>query len=229
MKKTYRMTTRRKLAIATWSSPREGNIYGKLTIDATRALDYLQKLNQKTGSKVTITHLVGRAAGLALKAAPDLNGRIVCGRYVPHQTADLAFLVALPETQDLAKFKVCKADQKTTLQIAEELQTGAERLRAGKDSNFEKSKGLLKTLPTWAIRPILWIVGYLTGALGIEVKALGLEAFPFGSAIITSVGMLGIDEGYAPPTPFARVPVYLAITQIKQRVVADKGHILITP
>lgn len=29
---------RRKLAIATWASPREGNIYGKLTVDATERL-----------------------------------------------------------------------------------------------------------------------------------------------------------------------------------------------
>jgi pyruvate dehydrogenase E2 component (dihydrolipoamide acetyltransferase) len=27
-----KMSTRRKLAIATWRSPREGNIYGKMTL-----------------------------------------------------------------------------------------------------------------------------------------------------------------------------------------------------
>ncbi len=217
------MSTRRKLAIATWGSPREGNIYGKMTVDATHALTYMQE------HKVTITHLVGRAAGLALKSAPDLNGRIVFGRYVPHNTVDLSFLVALPHGQDLAKFKVCNIDQKTTVQIAEELRAGAEQLRAGKDANFEKSKGLLKVLPTWALKPLLWAIGYVTGALGIEIKALGLEAFPFGSAIITSVGMLGIDEGYPPPTPFARVPVYLVVTKIKDRVIAHQGEAVIRP
>ena len=229
MKRNYRMSTRRKLAIATWSSPREGNIYGKLTIDATNALTYLQELNDKTGIKTTITHLVGRAAGLALKQAPDLNGRIVFGKYIPHETVDQSFLVALPQGHDLAKFKVCNIDQKTTSQIAEELKIGSEKLRSGKDANFEKSKGLLEILPTWLIRPMLWAIGYITGALGYEVKALGQEAFPFGTAIITSVGMLGIDEGYAPPTPFARVPVYLAITQIKKRPVVREDQIVIRP
>ena len=37
-----------------------------------------------------------------------------------------------------------------------------------------------------------------------DPPGLGLEAFPFGSAVITSVGMMGLDEGFAPPTPFAR-------------------------
>src|SRR5437868_3292437 len=36
-----KMSTRRKLAIATWGNPGEGNIYGKLTLDATEALAYL--------------------------------------------------------------------------------------------------------------------------------------------------------------------------------------------
>ena len=41
--------TRRKLAIASWSAPREGNIYGKLTLDATEALAYIEWLRAKTG------------------------------------------------------------------------------------------------------------------------------------------------------------------------------------
>ena len=86
---SYKMSTRRKLAIATWSSPKEGNIYGKLTIDMRGALGYMRYLREEKGEKISITHLVGRAAGLALKEAPDLNGRIVFGKYIPHETVDL--------------------------------------------------------------------------------------------------------------------------------------------
>ena len=226
---TYKMSTRRKLAIATWSSPREGNIYGKLTIDMTSALGYMKYLLEEKNEKVTITHLVGKAAGNALKISPDLNGRIVFGSYIPHETADVSFLVALPDGGDLAKFKVENVDQKTSSQIAEELSAGAQVLRDGKDVNFEKSKPVIKMLPTWLIRPLLWITGYITGALGLDVKALGLERFPFGATIVTSVGMLGIDEGFAPPTPFARVPVYLVVTRVKDRAVVRDDQIVIRP
>ena len=88
-------STRRKLAIATWAAPREGNIYGKLTVDAGPALAFLDKVRAQTGEKVTITHLVGRAVALALAQAPTLNGRIVWGAYRPFDTVDVAFLVAL--------------------------------------------------------------------------------------------------------------------------------------
>jgi len=225
----YKMSTRRKLAIATWSSPSEGNIYGKMTIDMTNALGYLHFLREEKKEKVTITHLVGKAAGMGLKLTPDLNGRIVFGCYVPHQTVDVSFLVALPSGTDLAKFKVCNIDQKKSFEIANELGKGALALRQGKDNDFEKSKGFLKILPTWLIRPLLWATGYVTGALGIDVKFLGLEKFPFGAAIITSVGMLGIDEGFAPPTPFARVPVYVVVTRVKDRPVVYNGQVVIRP
>lgn len=226
---SFHMSLRRKVAIATWASPREGNIYGKLILDMSNALNYLEYLRIRSGLKVTVTHLVGKAAGMALAECPDLNGRIFLGRYIPHKTVDLAFLVSLEGGKDLAKFKVSDIDRKTISDVARELHEGAIRLREGKDSGFEKSKSIAKSLPTWLIRPLLWLTGYLTGAAGINAKFLGLEKFPFGAAIVTSVGMFGLDEGYAPPTPFARVPVYLTIPEVKKRPVVIDDSIVIRP
>lgn len=214
-----KMTTRRKLAIATWSAPREGNIYGKLTVDATRALEFIEYMREKTGFKVTITHFVGKAVAEALRREPTLNGRIVFGRYVQHDTVDVTYLVALDGGKNLAKAKIHNADQKSIEDIAQELRELATRLRKREDTDFEKSNNMLKLLPTWLIRPMINFMGFLTGALGIEMRALGLEAFPFGSCIITSVGMFGLDEGYAPPTPFARVPLYVLVGAIRKRPV----------
>src|SRR6266545_2390347 len=190
------MNTRRKLAIATWGAPNDPNIYGKLTVDAGPALDYLERLAKETGEKASVTHLVARAAAIALARTPTLNGRIVFGRYRPHDTVDISFLVALDEGADLAKVKVERADQKSVAEIARELRLRAERLRRGEDGDFEKSKSLLRLLPTWLIRPLVWLTGWLTGALGVGVKALGLERFPFGACIVTSVGMFELDEGF---------------------------------
>jgi pyruvate dehydrogenase E2 component (dihydrolipoamide acetyltransferase) len=223
------MSLRRKLAIATWSAPREGNIYGKLSLDMTNALRYIDYLRGTSGQKITITHLVGKAAALAFAQCPDINGRIFLGRYIPHNTVDMAFLVSLEGGKDLAKFKVTNMDKKSVVAIAEELAQGADRLRHGKDANFEKPKTLIKILPTWLIRPMLWLTGYLTGAMGINARCFGLEKFPFGAAVITSVGMFGVDEGFAPPTPFARVPVYVTIPEIKKRPVVVNDEIVIRP
>ena len=218
-----KMTTRRKLAIATWSAPSEGNIYGKITLDATEALADLAHLRATTGEKVSMTHLVGKVVGNALAQAPGLNGYIRFGRYVPHEHVNVTYLVALEDGADLAKAKVDDIDRKAVLDVARELRQSAERLRAGKDAAFEKSKGPLQLLPTWLIRPMLKITGWLTGSLGISVPAFGLEAFPFGSCIVTSVGMFGLDEGFAPFTPFARVPVLVLVGAVRDGVVAVDG------
>lgn len=215
-----KMTTRRKLAIATWGAPDEGPIYGKLTVDATEALAYLAHVRATTGEKVSITHLVGKVVGNALAQAPSLNGYLRFGTYVPHTSVNVTYLVALEDGADLAKAKVDNIDKMSVVEVARDLRGRAEKLRAGKDVAFEKSKGPLQLLPTWLIRPMLKVTGWLTGSLGISIPAFGLEAFPFGSCIVTSVGMFGLDEGFAPFTPFARVPVLVLVGAVHDGVVA---------
>lgn len=53
-----KMTTRRKLMIASWHAPQEGNILGQLEIDMTKTLAYILAQRNLTGQKITITHLV---------------------------------------------------------------------------------------------------------------------------------------------------------------------------
>lgn len=224
---SYKMSTRRKLAIATWSAPQEGNIYGKLSVDATQALAYLDFLRQRTGEHVTVTHLVGKAVSMALAQAPTLNGRVVMGRYIPFPTVDIAFLVALENGQDLAKAKVCQVDQKGVSDVARELRERVGRLRDGKDSDFEKSKGAIKSMPMWALKRLVALTGFLAGGLGLTIKALGVEPFPFGSCIVTSVGMFGLDEGYVPPTPFARVPLYILVGAVRDQPRVENGQVVI--
>ena len=88
------MTPRRKLAISTWSRPTEGNIYGKMTLDATNVIAWLDHLRETSGERITITHFVGRVVGEALSQAPSLNGYLRFGRYIPHDRTSLAFLVS---------------------------------------------------------------------------------------------------------------------------------------
>lgn len=222
-----KMTVRRKLAIASYAAPKEGNIYGKLVVDATPGLNYLEDLRRKTGEKVSFTHLVGRAVAEALKQAPTLNGRIVFGTFEPFATVDVSFLVALEDGSDLARAKVCNADQKTVVQIAQELGNQSIKLRASADPAYEKSKNAIRMLPTWLLRPMLDVTGFLASSLGVSIPALGVEPFPFGSCIITSVGMFGLEEGFVPPTPFTRVPVYVLVGAVKERPAVVDGQVSI--
>ena len=224
-----KMTTRRKMAIAAWRPPREGNIYGKVTLDASKALRYLDEVREKTGEKVTVTHLVARALASALAAEPTINGRIRMGRYIPHDTVSIAFLVSMPDGSDLMKARIDEVDTKAPARIAAELREQAERLRTGTDDDYNKSMGVVRKLPTWLLRPLLWFTGWLASSLGIDAKPLGVTKYPFGSAIVTSVGMFGLDEAFVPPTPFARVPLYVLIGAIDERATVEDGAVVSRP
>lgn len=221
------MSVRRKLAIATWSSPREGNIYGKLDLDVEEVLVYLAWLRETSGEKVTLTHFIGKCVASALAKAPGLNGVIRLGTYRERSSVDIAYLVALEEGKNLAKATIKNFDRKSVVDVAIELRELAEKLYSGKDESFNKSMGPLKWMPTWMIRPLTQVMGYLTGVWGVSVPALGLEAYPFGSCIITNVGVFGLDEGYAPPTPYAHVPVYVLIGALRDAVVPHEGEMAI--
>ncbi len=224
-----RLNHRRKLAIATYNAPREANIYGKLSIDASQALAYIEHLRETTGERVTITHLVGRAVAEGLKHAPTLNGRLVGPFHLANPNVAISFLVAIADQEDLAKVKVDDADRKSVVEIASELNRRAELVRSQKDPDFESGKRLLRLLPIWLIRPIAEVTGLLTSGLGISARPLGLEALPFGACVITSVGMFGVDEGYVPPTPWARVPSWVLIGAIREQAVVRDGKIIVRP
>ena len=220
---------RRKLVLSTWKAPKEGNIYGKLTVDATNALAYIERESIRTGQKLTMTHFVGCAVARAIKETPSINGYIRFGSFLPHKQVDISYLIALEEGRNLANTKVENADALDLEQMSNSLRSAASSLRKGEDKDFQKSQDSLSWMPTWLIRPLLWTTGWLTSSLGIGLPMLGLSPFPFGSCMITSVGMFGLDEGYAPHTPFARVPIIVLIGALKDTPIAENGSVKIAP
>ncbi len=222
-----KMSPRRKIAIASYKVPKEGNILGELTVDATAALAYLEWVRETTGERATITTLVGKAVATALAEEPTLNGRITFGAFRPYKTVDISFLVALEEGADLAQAKIAEADTKSVAEITRHLRERAERLRARQAEDFEKSLGIVRILPTWILRPMLWFTGFVNTGLGIPL--FGQKAVPFGAGIITSVGMFGLDKGFAPPTPFCRVPLYVLVGSVVDRPWVVDGRVAVRP
>eukprot|EP01135_Chromosphaera_perkinsii_P010166 Nk52_evm32s2039 gene=Nk52_evmTU32s2039 len=223
------MTGRRKLMIASWDPPSSGEVYGVLEIDTTNAKEYINRKREELKTKITITHLVIKAVGIALKSVPSVNGRLLFGNYYPHSTADVGCLVAVEGGKDLANAKICDANSKSVQDIAGELQTKADKLRKGKDEDFEKAKGPLNMLPPFLIKPLVNVAGWLGGVAGCEIPALGVKPYPFGSCLVTSVGMMGLEMCFAPFTPFANVPALVLIGGTKDKAVVVDGEIKIRP
>ena len=59
--------------------------------------------------------------------------------------------------------------------------------------------------------------------------SLGLSAFPFGSVVVTNVGIFGLDEGFAPQTPFARVPLWVLVGAVRELPAVVDGQVVPRP
>jgi pyruvate dehydrogenase E2 component (dihydrolipoamide acetyltransferase) len=205
------------MMIASWSDPSEGNIYGVVEVDVTKAQLYIEKLRKEHGEHITITHISLKALALGVREAPCLNGRLICGRFFPFTTIDMGCLVALDGGKDLANAKLTEIDKRSIVDICRQLRQKTEKLRQGKDEDFNKTTSTLQMLPIEAIQFIVSTVGYLASALGLNFPALGARPFPFGCALVTSVGMMGLDLAFVPFLPFARVPFLAMIGSVVRK------------
>jgi len=218
---------RRRIAVASWRPSRDGRIYARTEVDVTAALAYLARIRAETGERVTLTHVVGAALGRALREVPEIRARVVLGRLVPLETCDVGLAVDIGAGSDLAPVKVAGVDRLSPLQVARALDAGVARLRAGHDPAHRRTSGIVRWMPTWTMRPAMATASLVAGGLGRGL--LGQPGFPLGTAFISNVGNLGLDEAFLAPLPFARTPVYLAVGAVRERAVVVEGEVVVRP
>ena len=219
----------RKIAGASWGRPLDPQIFGDIEVDAGALLTFLEGERERSGVHVTVTHLVGKALAHALAENPDVNVRLRRGRFVPRESVDVFFVVALSEGKELSGAKIRDADRKSAGQIARELVERAERLRAGEDAELGGSKRLLGSTPTWLLRWVLRFATWLVADLGVSLKRFGLPSDAFGSAIVSSVSTFGAERAYGPLNPWYRVPVLVLVSEVKEKAVVIDGEIVARP
>src|SRR5205809_7114424 len=137
----------RRLAAHAWRPPRDPSVYALLEIPMRSALAYVERLREESGLRVTVTHLVTRGVALAIRRYPQLNGIVARGRIMLRGTVDIFLQVAIEGGTELSGIKIARADEKSALEIAREMETPVERLRARQDRQRERTQSLLDRLP----------------------------------------------------------------------------------
>jgi pyruvate/2-oxoglutarate dehydrogenase complex dihydrolipoamide acyltransferase (E2) component len=218
----------RKIAASTWGRPTDPQIYGDLEVDATAALEFIADARE-AGHHLTITHVAGRALAHAFAENPDLNGRLFRGRYVQRESIDIFFIVSAEQGRELSGVKVDHADRRSAVEIAAELRERATRIHTGEDEEFGRTKALLERVPPRILRVMLRVSAWLAIDLDLDLRALGVERQTFGSAMISSVGMFGIQHAYAPLSPYYRVPLLVLVGEVQQRPAVREGVVMARP
>ena len=223
-----RLSGWRKIAGAMWSEADDPQIYGALEIDATNILAFIERA-RAGGHRVTATHLVGRALAHALHEVPDLNVRLVGEKAVPRESVDIFFITMVGGGRDLSGVKVVRADAKTAYEIATELAGRSRTLKTGKDPAFAATKRLMDSLPMPVLRRALKLGAWITGEHARSVPAMKLEASPFGSAIVSSLGSIGLPLAFVPLAWMYKVPIIVVAGEIADKPVAIDGKVVVRP
>jgi pyruvate dehydrogenase E2 component (dihydrolipoamide acetyltransferase) len=219
----------RKIATATWGPPNDPQIYGDLDIDAGNILAFVDEARQASGERVTVTHVVGKAIAYALGEHPELNVRMYRGHFIRRDSVDIFFIVSAEAGAELSGVKVEHADRKSVVEIARELGGRAQTIRTGADPEFGRTKSMLARTPIRALGPMLRLAAWLTADRDLHLPERGLPRQAFGSAMITSVGMFGIQRGYAPLSPYYRIPFLVLVGEVTTKPVVVDGRIEARP
>jgi pyruvate dehydrogenase E2 component (dihydrolipoamide acetyltransferase) len=219
-----RVTGWRRIANAMWTAPNDPQIFGALELDAQPMRAFIDHA-RAAGHRVTPTHLVGRAVGHALATVPEVNVQIRGGRIIPRDSVDVFFITAVAGGHDLSGFKVADVDRKPVIAVARELAAGSSALKTGQDPDFARTKRLMDRLPPRLLRVALRLGALVTEDLRREIPALGLRRFPFGSAMVSSVGMLGLPQGFVPLAWMYDVPLLVLVGELTFKPVAIDGKV----
>lgn len=217
-------STRRKVAAATWSAPREGRLLTRLVVDADPVLDYVAARRADGAKGLTPMHVLGAAAARALRQVPEANARVLGGRIVAFEDVAVGFAVDIGQGTDLAPVKVSGAHSLTPAEIATEVWRGVQALRDGTDPGFNRSARVAAAVPTLLMRPMMVATSVLLGGLGLPL--LGQQGNPLGAVFISNVAPMGIEEVFLAPVPFARAHVYIALGAVTERPVVRDGQVV---
>ncbi|MBL9019188.1 MAG: 2-oxo acid dehydrogenase subunit E2 [Myxococcales bacterium] len=208
-----------------WHAPDDPQIFGALDVDARPVLAFIER-ERAAGHRITPTHLVGRAIAHTLDEVPDLNVRIRGGRAYPRPSIDVFFITAVSGGQDLSGVKIERVLGKPAIEVAEELALRAKAMKAGKDKDFSRSKRMTDSLPPVLLRAALRATAFLTEQLQLDLPMLALRRSPFGSAMVSSVGMFGLPHGFAPLAWMYDVPLLVLVGEITEKAVVEGGRVV---
>ena len=221
----------RRIAIGTWRTAYDPSVYGALQLRVDPVLAYMEAFRQRTGRRLTLTHMLVKAVAAVLKEMPDANAILRWNRIWLRQDVGVFFQVAMEDQDskeiDLSGVTIHGADGKSLLQILDETEARVAEVRAHKDKALESTRSTFKRIPFLLLNKALDFISFLTYTLNLDLSAFNIPRDPFGSVMITNVGSLGLQQAYVPLVPYSHVPLLLAVGAVETQPVVEGDQIVI--
>ena len=221
----------RQMATVAWDFPRDPSIYGFLDFAADPLEKRIAAL-RADGVRVTVTHMVARALALVLERHPSLNVMLRRRRLYQRKRVDVFLQVAMPDPgglgkTDLSGVKILECDKKKVAEIAREVDAKIELVRKREDPELQASKNKIAMIPRMFLKGILRFVAWCQREPNFRMKWAGMPKDPFGSIMVSSLGMMGVETAFAPLFPLGGPPMIILVGAIKALPVClDDGTIV---
>ena len=220
----------RKIAVGMWGRPSEPTILGSVTARADRMLDYLADLEAASGEKVTPTAFFVKILAEFFRKYPDLNVIVIRNQVMRRKDIDIFCQVSIPGNEgadaDLSGFKIPNCDERSIVEIARYMRERAESVRREEDDEMSQSRGMMRHIPSFLMPLVVRLTEYLTYLVPFDFESLGLGPDPFGSAMLSSIGVFDVDNAFAPLVPSSRSPLVVLPGAIHEEAVAEDGEVV---
>lgn len=223
-----RASTFRKIALGTWRTTYDPSVYGTLRVRMDTTLQFIKDYRARTGKRLTVTHLAAHALAKAFEKMPDANCLVRFSKLYRRGDVTMSFQVVMEEDDkiDLSALTLRGVENMSLDDIVDEFNEKVEIVRNRQDVALEKTRGNFKKMPFWIVHHMLNLVSFLSYTLNLDLTKLGVPKDPFGSAMVTNIGSLGLETAYAPLVPYSRCPLILALGAVQQQPVVEDGQVV---
>ena len=210
--------------MSTWNAPHDPSCYGTLDLDCEIIDKFLENYNSKNpDAKITYTHFFMKLIGLGIEKAPDANGTIAFGQFVPFKGVNISTLVAVGK-KNLTGVTVSNCQKLSLSEIRKKTNARIKKIKTDKDEDTNHQINTIKFIPAFIIECIIDITSFISYSLGIGFKFLRIKKYSFGNIILTNVSPLPFIDTFAPLVNFSEAFMVAVICKPKLRAIVGPNR-----
>lgn len=208
----------------------ESAVYFEQNIDVTNVLEYLQKHKEKnTETNITFFHIFLACVVQAISQWPKMNRFIVGGKLYQRKKVSISFAVKKKMDKDagMTAVKVEFEPNDTIFDVVAKVNEKIGVGRGEKKTTSEKEMSLIRYLPGFAIRFLLWLQRFLDGLNLLPASMIKNDPL-YASAFVGNLGSLKINAPFHHLYEYGTTPLFGTIGRIhKEAVVNAAGEIVV--
>ena len=205
------LTTYRKIAIASWRHPRDPSTYSWLDLPVEEAEAFLKAY--PSAIRPSLTQFIGKIVANCLEEHPDLN-HLLRARNLYRRAQTDVFITTLlntPAGKDLSGFVLRDVPGHSLAEVAAQSEVAVGLLRRGEDLETKRINAITAKMPVWLLRLTMYFEDFAHYTLNVSLRTIGIPDDRFGSVMVSSFGVLGIDNALVPLSPYCRCPLMVGI------------------